>query len=68
MMPLCFAMSAALISGTTSGTSASILKALELSMTTHPALAAIGANSLEMLPPALKRAMSIPLNESFVNS
>ena len=42
--------------------------ALELSTTTQPALAAIGANSLEMLPPALKSAMSMPLKESLVSS
>jgi hypothetical protein len=37
--------------------------ALELSTTTQPALAAMGANSLEIAPPALKSAMSIPANE-----
>ena len=37
-----------LISGTTSGTSASIRKADELSITTAPAAAAEGANSLEI--------------------
>jgi hypothetical protein len=42
--------------------------ALELSTTTQPALAAMGANSFEMLPPALNSAMSMPLNESFVSS
>ena len=35
-------------------------KALELSTTTQPALAAMGANSLEMPPPALNSAMSMP--------
>jgi hypothetical protein len=42
--------------------------ALELSTTTQPALAAMGANSFEMLPPALNSAMSMPLNESLVSS
>src|ERR1700748_3683385 len=68
MMPLCFFTSSALISGTTSGTDSSMRNALELSTTTQPAAAAIGANSLEILPPALNNAMSMPLNESFVNS
>src|SRR5690349_2809928 len=68
MMPLCDFTSEALISGTTSGTDASMRKALELSITTQPALAAMGANSFEMPPPALNSAMSMPLNESFVNS
>src|SRR2546428_10112955 len=39
-------------------------KALELSMTAHPALAATGANSLEMLLPALNRARSMPAKDS----
>ena len=68
MIPLWSLASAALISGITSGTESSIRNALELSMTTQPALAARGANSFEMPPPALNRAMSIPLNESFVSS
>ena len=68
MMPLCCFTSAALISGTTSGTLSSMRNALELSTTTQPALAAMGANSLEMLPPALNSAMSMPANESFVSS
>jgi hypothetical protein len=42
----------------------SMRNALELSTTTQPALAAMGANSREMLPPALKRAMSMPAKES----
>ena len=68
MMPLCHFTSAALISGTTSGTLSSMRNALELSTTTQPALAAMGANSFEMLPPALNSAMSMPANESFVSS
>ena len=60
--------SAALISGTTSGTLSSCRNALELSTTTQPALAAIGANSFEMLPPALNSAMSTPAKESLVSS
>ena len=68
MMPLCFFTSAALISGITSGTASSMRNALELSTTTQPALAAMGANSFEMPPPALNSAMSMPLNESFVSS
>ena len=55
-------------SGTTSGTESSCRNAEELSTTTQPAAAATGANSFEMEPPALNRAMSIPLNESFVSS
>src|SRR3989344_2234507 len=60
-MPLCFLMSPAFISGTTRGTLSSIRKALELSITTQPALTAIGANSRDTLPPALKIAISTPL-------
>src|SRR5215469_7621134 len=68
IMPLCHFTSEALISGTTSGTLSSWRNALELSTTTQPALAAMGANSFEMLPPALNSAMSMPANESFVSS
>lgn len=68
MIPLCHRTSSALISGTTRGTASSIRNALELSTTTHPAWAARGANSREMAPPALNRAISIPLNEFLVNS
>ena len=49
-----------LISGTISGTSGSIRNADELSMTIQPALAADGAYSREMPPPAENRAMSMP--------
>ena len=43
-------------------------KALELSITTQSAFAAMGAYSFEMLPPALNSAMSTPPNESAVTS
>src|SRR6185436_13336246 len=46
----------------------SIRKQLELSTTTHPALAAMGAYSLEIPLPALNNAMSMPPNELRVNS
>src|SRR5258705_6966461 len=52
----------------TSGTVSSIRNALELSITTQPAFAATGANSLEMEAPALNNPMSIPANASFVSS
>src|SRR5258705_12147751 len=68
MIPVCNFMSVALISGITSGTESSMRNALELSITTQPALAAMGANSFEMLPPALNNAMSIPENESLLSS
>ena len=51
-------------SGTTSGQSGSMRKALELSMTTAPARAAWGANSRETVAPGEKRAMSTPAKES----
>ena len=57
-----------LISGTTKGTSVSMRKAEELSMTTAPAAAADGPYSREIPPPALKSAMSTPTNESCVSS
>src|SRR6266699_4774588 len=68
MIPACNFMSAALISGITSGTESSMRNALELSMTAQPALAAKGANSFEMPPPALNNAMSMPWNESLPSS
>ena len=68
MMPLCCFTSAAFTSGTTSGTFSSMRNALELSTTTQPALAAMGANAFEMLPPALNSAMSTPAKESSVSS
>src|SRR5260370_960505 len=51
-------------SGTTSGTSASMRKALELSITTAPARAACGANSRDTEAPGAKSAISTPANES----
>jgi hypothetical protein len=68
MIPLCSFTSSLLISGITNGTSGSMRNALELSMTTQPSFAAKGANSFEMLPPALNRATSIPAKLSFVSS
>ncbi len=43
-------------------------QALELSITTQPSWAAYGANLSLALPPAEKRAMSMPLNDRSVNS
>ena len=68
MIPLCSAMRRALISGITSGTFGSIRNADELSTTTAPALTAIGANFLEMPPPAENSAISTPSNEFSVSS
>ena len=68
MMPLCSRMRPALISGITSGTFGSIRKAEELSTTTAPAFTAIGANFLEMPPPAENSAMSTPSKECSVSS
>ena len=59
-------MRPALISGMTSGTFGSIRKAEELSTTTAPAFTAIGANLLEMPPPAENSAMSTPSKECSV--
>ena len=63
MIPLCLLMSSGFTSGTTSGTSGSIRKVLELSITIAPRLTASGANVLEMEPPANK-AISIFSKES----
>ena len=51
-MPLCQEISSGFTSGTISGTSGSIRKVLELSITTAPALAAAGPRVLLMEPPA----------------
>src|SRR5476649_773082 len=51
-------------SGTTNGQSASMRKALELSMTTAPARAACGANSRLTVAPGEKSAIWTPLKES----
>ena len=52
-------MASGLISGITSGTVGSMRNAEELSTTTAPAWAAMGANFFEIDPPALKNAMSM---------
>jgi hypothetical protein len=67
-IPLCSLMRCALISGITSGTFGSMRKADELSITTAPALTAIGANFLEMPPSAENSAMSTPSKEFSVSS
>ena len=67
-MPLCSRIRRAFTSGITSGTFGSIRKADELSITTAPALTAIGANLREMLPPAENSAMSTPSKERSFNS
>ena len=69
MMPRVFhcAMSCGLHSGTTSGTSASILKWLVLSMTTAPLAAANLAYFSDTDPPALKNAISISCSSKTVS-
>ena len=47
-----------LTSGIISGTSSCILKKDELSITIHPAFAALGANSAETFPPGENKPMS----------
>ena len=56
--------SSGLTSGTTKGTSSSILKALELSIITAPYLVIVSANSFEVPPPAETKAMSMSLKSS----
>ncbi|MPM73628.1 hypothetical protein SDC9_120610 [bioreactor metagenome] len=56
--------SAAFTSGTTKGTSASIRKALELSIITAPYFVMVSANSLEVPAPAEVKAISTPLKSS----
>ena len=65
MIPLFHLISSGLTSGTTRGTSGSILHALELSTTTTPLEAAMGANFSLVEPPAEKSAMSISLSNEF---
>jgi hypothetical protein len=60
MIPLWRAISSGLISGTTSGTAGSMRNAEELSMTTAPFRAAIGAYSRAVLLPAENSAKSTP--------
>ena len=55
-----------MISGTTSGTVGSIRNAFDLSTTTAPARAAMGACSFDCAVPAEKKAMSIPRSASGV--
>jgi hypothetical protein len=64
MMPLCSAMRRPLISGIANGTLGSMRKAEELSITTAPALTAIGENFREMPLPAENSAISTPSKES----
>ena len=54
----------ALHSGTTKGTSLSILKALELSIITAPCFVIVSAYSNEVPPPADTKAMSMSLKSS----
>ncbi len=51
----------ALTSGTTSGTRGSIRQADELSTTTTPAAATLGASACEVAPPAENSATSRPV-------
>src|SRR4029453_4837694 len=67
-MPSWWNASSGLISGMTSGTSSTYRNALELSITTAPALAAAGANALLCAAPALKYACSMPAKEFSVSS
>ena len=60
IIPLCRFTSCGLTSGTTSGTSGSMRNALELSITTAPALTAAGTRRLLISPPALKKVTSTP--------
>ena len=64
MIPLCSPIACEFTSGTTSGTSGFNLNALVLSMTSAPLETAMGAHSWLTLPPALKKAMSMPRNAS----
>ena len=60
--------SSALTSETTSGTSGSIRQALELSTTTAPAAATLGASSSEAFLPLLNRARSRPAKSAVAES
>jgi hypothetical protein len=64
MMPLCSAIRRPLISGMASGTLGSMRKAEELSITTAPALTAIGENFRDTPLPAENSAISTPSKES----
>ena len=63
MIPWCDFTWSGFTSGTTRGTFGSMRHALELSMTTQPSFAAMGANFVLVPPPALNRAISTPLKE-----
>ena len=67
-MPWCEAAASAFTSGTTSGTSGSMRKALDLSTTTQPRATASGANARDVEPPAEKSARSKPSSASGVSS
>ena len=68
IMPRCDSSSSPLISGMTRGTFSSIRNAELLSMTTQLFLLAESANISVFWEPALKMAISNPLNESGVVS
>src|SRR3989338_9626520 len=63
IMPLCFLMSCGFTSGTTKGTFLSMRNWLVLSITTHPALAAIGAQSLLISAPGENRPICMSSKE-----
>jgi len=68
-MPLCFFHIAAFDFRANEQRHGIVMRnALEWSHTTAAGLAAMGANSLEILPPALNSAMSMPLKELLVSS
>src|SRR5688572_8017081 len=66
--PLCLWICSGFTSGTTSGTPSFMRKADVLSITTAPALTALGANSFEIDPPALKYATCTSSKLSWVSS
>ena len=68
MMPWCERSASALISGTTSGTLASMRKAELLSITRQPRLTASGARAFDTDPPAAKNARLSPTKASGVAS
>ena len=68
MTPLWWRRSPGFTSGTTSGVLGSMRKAEELSITTQPAALAAGTNSRLRVAPALKKAMSTPLNDEALTS
>ena len=63
-IPWCAASASGLTSLTTSGTSSCMRQREELSITTAPASANLGAHSPEMAPPAENSAMSNPWIDS----